>query len=192
MPHSAHCRSVSKRVCYWPTMPAGKIFDHTKRCQRARVNHSLRWYHCSSTAPASELFCVPATRDYFAPIKNKQQTNTVHWFEEKKMGKKEGGGVRSSTDNTLFKSFRNHFSRMPWVGAVWFDLTKFHIPSKLLTSLVSDSLRAAYVGYRREWINWVRNLVEFKWANILLSFLPWIEQSMCSTFFAAKHHKTEY
>lgn len=44
-----------------------------------------------------------------------------------------------NNNNTLLKSFRNHFSRTPAVGVVSFERTKFQTPSRLFTSRVSDS-----------------------------------------------------
>lgn len=162
MLHSARCRSVSKRVCRGPKMPAGKISDHTTRCRRARANRSLQLYHCSSMVPASEWFFVPAPRALIAQKTDGILPNTIMNWKLKKQ----------CMVNTFSKSFRNHFSRMPWVGAVWFDLTKFQIPSKLLTSLVSDSL-PRYVNIKQKSF-FVRKIrLDLKCRTYLFR-LPWV------------------
>lgn len=53
-PRNERYRSVSKHVYFAPMMPIRRIFDHTKRCRRDRVNYCLLWYHCTNLEPASE------------------------------------------------------------------------------------------------------------------------------------------
>lgn len=134
-------------------MPPQRISDHTRRCRRDRAVCYLRWYRCSWTERASALVYAPV-RQSIANFKYKIKKNMKKITKKKPM--LDYISVLSwekccwmqcywnESKITLLKSLRYHLSRMPSVGAVWFDLTKFQMPSKLLTSLVSDSR-----GYKR-------------------------------------------
>lgn len=90
--------------------------------------------------------------------------NTKFWREKHRtqitrQNNNEKRGHSATKIPTLLKSCRYHFSRIPSVGAVWFDFTKFHSPSKLLISLVSDSR-----GYKRPVVrvSFVLNIIKPK------------------------------